>query len=135
MNLGPFRRSAPPSRGADISRYQLISRTLDDGEPGVDPWGRDPAARRHGGGNRYTNSLIALDAMTGHLAWYRQFVPHDVHDYDVSHVAPVFKTTISGSIRNVVASTGKDGLLRLCHPLRLALFCEYALGSVPTVMV
>jgi alcohol dehydrogenase (cytochrome c) len=65
------------------------------------------------GANLYTNSLIALDAATGHLVWYRQFVPHDVHDYDVSHVAPVFKTTISGSIRNVIASTGKDGLLRL----------------------
>ena len=65
------------------------------------------------GDNLYTNSLIALDATTGHLAWYRQFIPHDVHDYDVSHVAPVFKTTISGSTRNVIASTGKDGLLRL----------------------
>src|SRR6266481_4542645 len=62
-------------------------------------------------GTRY--SLIALDATTGHLAWYRQFVPHDVHDYDVSHVAPVFRTTINGSTRNVIASTGKDGLLRL----------------------
>jgi alcohol dehydrogenase (cytochrome c) len=65
------------------------------------------------GDNLYTNSLIALDAATGHLAWYRQFVPHDVHDYDVSHVAPVFKTTINGSPRSVIASTGKDGLLRL----------------------
>jgi len=65
------------------------------------------------GTNLYTNSLIALDATTGHLAWYRQFVPHDVHDYDVTHVAPVFKTTISGSTRDVIASTGKDGLLRL----------------------
>jgi alcohol dehydrogenase (cytochrome c) len=65
------------------------------------------------GANLYTNSLIALDATTGHLTWYRQFVPHDVHDYDVTHVAPVFKTTISGSTRNVIASTGKDGLLRL----------------------
>src|SRR6266404_3808643 len=65
------------------------------------------------GDNLYTNSLIALDAATGHLAWYRQFVPHDVHDYDVSHVAPVFRTTINGSTRNVIASTGKDGLLRL----------------------
>jgi alcohol dehydrogenase (cytochrome c) len=54
-----------------------------------------------------------LDATTGHLAWYRQFIPHDVHDYDVTHVGPVFKTAIGGSIRNVVASTGKDGLLRL----------------------
>jgi alcohol dehydrogenase (cytochrome c) len=65
------------------------------------------------GDNLYTNSLIALDAVTGHLAWYRQFVPHDVHDYDLSHVAPVFTTTIGGSTRNVMASTGKDGLLRL----------------------
>jgi alcohol dehydrogenase (cytochrome c) len=65
------------------------------------------------GDNLYTNSLIALDAATGRLAWYRQFVPHDVHDYDVSHVAPIFKTTINGSTRNVIASTGKDGLLRL----------------------
>jgi alcohol dehydrogenase (cytochrome c) len=65
------------------------------------------------GPNLYTNSLIALDATTGHLAWYRQFVPHDVHDYDVTHVAPVFKATINGSSRDVIASTGKDGLLRL----------------------
>jgi alcohol dehydrogenase (cytochrome c) len=65
------------------------------------------------GDNLYTNSLIALDARTGHLAWYHQFVPHDVHDYDVSHVAPVFRTTINGAMRNVIASTGKDGLLRL----------------------
>jgi alcohol dehydrogenase (cytochrome c) len=65
------------------------------------------------GDNLYTNSLIALDASTGHLLWYRQFVPHDVHDYDVSHVAPLFRTSVNGSSRNVIASTGKDGLLRL----------------------
>jgi alcohol dehydrogenase (cytochrome c) len=65
------------------------------------------------GNNLYTNSLIALDALTGRLAWYRQFIPHDVHDYDVSHVAPVFRTMVNGSMRNVVASTGKDGVLRL----------------------
>jgi alcohol dehydrogenase (cytochrome c) len=65
------------------------------------------------GDNLYTNSLIALDGKSGRLAWYRQFVPHDVHDYDLSHVAPMFKANIDGSPRNVVASTGKDGLLRL----------------------
>jgi alcohol dehydrogenase (cytochrome c) len=65
------------------------------------------------GANLYTNSLIALDASTGRLVWYRQFIPHDVHDYDVTHVGPIFKTAISGSTRNVVASSGKDGMLRL----------------------
>jgi alcohol dehydrogenase (cytochrome c) len=78
------------------------------GNPAPDLYDKDRP-----GANLYTNSLIALDATTGHLAWYRQFIPHDVHDYDVSHVAPVFRTTISGSTRNVIASTGKDGLLRL----------------------
>jgi glucose dehydrogenase len=59
------------------------------------------------------NSLIALDATTGRLAWYQQFIPHDVHDYDVMHVGPIFKAAISGSTQNVVASTGKNGILRL----------------------
>ncbi len=138
--VGAFRISD----GEQVWRFNIVP---EDGEPGADTWGPDPAARRHGGGNLwtpmsfdlqrnllyvpggnaapdlydddrpgdnlYTNSLIALDATTGHLAWYRQFVPHDVHDYDVSHVAPLFKTTISGSTRDVIASTGKDGLLRL----------------------
>jgi alcohol dehydrogenase (cytochrome c) len=65
------------------------------------------------GANVYTNSLIVLDAKTGHLAWYRQFIPHDVHDYDVTHVSPLFSATVKGSKRNVVASNGKDGMLRL----------------------
>jgi alcohol dehydrogenase (cytochrome c) len=130
--------------GKQVWRFNIVP---DDGEPGANTWGPNPAARKHGGGNLwtpmsfdvqknllyvpggnaapdlydddrpgdnlYTNSLIALDATTGHLAWYRQFVPHDVHDYDVSHVAPVFRTMIGGAARNVIASTGKDGLLRL----------------------
>jgi alcohol dehydrogenase (cytochrome c) len=130
--------------GEQVWRFNIVP---NDGEPGTDTWGPDPAARKHGGGNLwtpmsfdeqkkllyvpggnaapdlydddrpgdnlYTNSLIALDAATGHLVWYRQFVPHDVHDYDVSHVAPVFKAKINGPTRNVIASTGKDGLLRL----------------------
>jgi alcohol dehydrogenase (cytochrome c) len=132
------------SDGEQAWRFNIVP---DDGEPGADTWGPDPAARRHGGGNLwtpmsfdvkrnllyvpggnaapdiydddrpgdnlYTNSLIALDATTGRLVWYRQFVPHDVHDYDLSHVAPVFTTMINGSTRDVIASTGKDGLLRL----------------------
>src|SRR6267154_3470593 len=65
------------------------------------------------GTNLYTNSLIALDAKTGRLAWYQQFIPHDVHDWGVTHVAPMFKTKINGTQRDVIVSTGKDGILRL----------------------
>lgn len=61
------------------------------------------------GSNLYTNSIIALDARTGKLAWYRQFIPHDVHDYDITHVSPIFKS----KSRTAIATSGKDGMLRV----------------------
>jgi alcohol dehydrogenase (cytochrome c) len=65
------------------------------------------------GANLYTNSLVALDVKTGKLLWYRQFIPHDVHDADLSQVSPQFETTIAGKKRSVISVGGKDGLLRL----------------------
>ena len=59
--------------------------------------------------NLYTNSIIALDAKTGKLAWYNQFIPHDVHDYDITHVSPIFKS----NSRTAIATSGKDGMLRV----------------------
>jgi alcohol dehydrogenase (cytochrome c) len=61
------------------------------------------------GANLYTNSIIALAGKTGRLAWYNQFIPHDVHDYDLTHVNPIFKA----NARTAIATTGKDGLLRV----------------------
>jgi len=61
------------------------------------------------GANLYTNSLIALDGKTGRLKWYQQFIPHDVHDYDTTHVNPVFKA----NSHTAIATTGKDGVLRV----------------------
>ena len=34
------------------------------------------------GDNLFTNSVVALDATTGKLAWHFQFTPHDEHDWD-----------------------------------------------------
>src|SRR5262245_46394493 len=65
------------------------------------------------GRNLYTNAIVALDVRTGKLAWYYQAVPHDVRDYDLTHVAPIFTTTIGGQQRTVIGLTGKDGLLRV----------------------
>jgi alcohol dehydrogenase (cytochrome c) len=65
------------------------------------------------GDNLYTDSLVALDAKTGKLLWYRQFIPHDVHDADLSQVSPLFETTINGNKHQVITVSGKDGLLRL----------------------
>jgi len=65
------------------------------------------------GANLYTNSLVALDAKSGKLLWYRQFIPHDVHDADLSQVSPLFTATINGKQHDVITVSGKDGLLRL----------------------
>jgi alcohol dehydrogenase (cytochrome c) len=64
------------------------------------------------GKNLYTNSLVALDIRTGNLRWYKQLVPNDSHDWDLTQVSPLFKTKIKGQDRRLVATVGKDGVLR-----------------------
>jgi alcohol dehydrogenase (cytochrome c) len=65
------------------------------------------------GANLYTDSVVALAAKTGKLLWYKQFIPHDVHDADLSQVSPLFETIIDGKKHEVISISGKDGLLRL----------------------
>ena len=65
------------------------------------------------GANLYTNSVVALDIRTGKLKWYKQFVPHDVHDTDLTQVSPLFSATVKGKQRNLMTVTGKDGILRV----------------------
>lgn len=64
------------------------------------------------GTNLYTGSLIALDARTGKLQWYKQFVPHDVHDWDMTAAGPIYRVVTQGETRAMIAVGGKDGLLR-----------------------
>ena len=71
-----------------------------------------PAALRPGD-NLYTNSLVALDVRTGELQWYEQLVPSDFHDWDLTQVSPLYESTIEGRKRNLIATVGKDGLLRV----------------------
>jgi alcohol dehydrogenase (cytochrome c) len=62
-------------------------------DPGLDLiyWGvGNPSPEFNGdvrlGDNLYTNSVVALRAKTGTLAWYFQFTPHDEHDWDSNQV-------------------------------------------------
>jgi len=64
------------------------------------------------GDNLYTNSIVVLDARTGKLRWHRQLVPNDSHDWDVTHATPMFSATVDGTRRRLVATAGKDGMLR-----------------------
>jgi len=72
----------------------------------------DLPAELRPGDNRYSDSVIALDVHTGQLRWYRQTVPNDAHDWDLTQVSPIFKTKVNGQERNLVATVGKDGILR-----------------------
>ena len=78
------------------------------GNPSPDFFG---AARP--GDDLYTNSALALNVRSGKLLWYHQFGPADVHDRDLSQVSPLFSATVNGSQHNLIAISGKDGLLRV----------------------
>lgn len=65
------------------------------------------------GDNLYTGSVVALHGATGKLAWYKQFVVHDGHDFDMTSARPLFSANVQGKQRNLLTVAGKDGLLRL----------------------
>ncbi len=76
------------------------------GSPSYDFVGED----RHGA-NLYANSLLALDAATGKLKWYRQLVHHDIWDYDVPAGPNLIDVTRSGRKIPAIAQVTKMGLV------------------------
>ncbi|HUA15810.1 MAG TPA: PQQ-binding-like beta-propeller repeat protein [Verrucomicrobiae bacterium] len=72
----------------------------------------DLPANLRPGDNRYTNSVVVLDVHTGKLLWYRQMVPNDSHDWDLTQVSPLFQTKIDGHETALLTTVGKDGILR-----------------------
>jgi len=68
------------------------------------------------GEDLYADSVIAIDAASGHLIAYNQLVEHDSHDWDVDS-APTLATTRAG--RRIIASANKDGLLSILDRSRL----------------
>ena len=73
------------------------------GNPGPD-WNGDARA----GDNLYSDSLLAIDADTGKMRWYFQFTPHDVHDWDSTHVPVLFEGTVYGKKRKLVAVANRN---------------------------
>ena len=61
------------------------------------------------GDNLFTNSVIALDATTGRLAWHFQFTPHDQHDWDSNQTPILADLTIDGAARKVICWANRNG--------------------------
>ena len=72
----------------------------------------DLPANLRPGDNLYTNAALVLAVRTGALRWYKQIVPNDSHDWDLTQVSPLFQATIDGRARRLLATVGKDGILR-----------------------
>ncbi|MEO8248757.1 MAG: pyrroloquinoline quinone-dependent dehydrogenase [Burkholderiales bacterium] len=63
------------------------------------------------GDNRYADSVVALHAADGSLAWAFQIVKHDVWDYDVAAQPTLTTLTVDGKPRDVVVQATKQGLV------------------------
>jgi alcohol dehydrogenase (cytochrome c) len=78
------------------------------GNPGPQIYG---ANRK--GDNLYSDSLVALDPDTGKLKWHFQFTPHDVHDWDSTHVPVLIDQSLDGKPRKLVAVANRNGFFYL----------------------
>jgi alcohol dehydrogenase (cytochrome c) len=61
------------------------------------------------GDNLFTNSVVALHASTGKLAWYFQFTPHDEHDWDSAQTPVLADLSIKGGVRKVICWANRNG--------------------------
>ena len=63
------------------------------------------------GNNLFANSIVALDAKTGHRRWHFQAVHHDIWDYDFPMAPNLLDVTVNGQRRKVIAATSKQGFV------------------------
>ena len=61
------------------------------------------------GDNLFTDSVVALQAASGKLAWYFQFTPHDEHDWDSAQTPILADLFIDGSERKVICWANRNG--------------------------
>lgn len=60
------------------------------------------------GMNLFTNSLLALNLMTGKLLWHYQVIHHDIWDWDLVNGPTLFDATVGGKQAKVVAVAPKN---------------------------
>ncbi len=109
----------PPAFDADGALYISIADPTP--WPGTDaqPWGRSRP-----GPNRWSNSVVKLDARTGRFLWGRQLLPHDFYDWDLG--CPVLLTSARG--RPVALAAGKMGYVYALDAMTGRLLWKRAVG-------
>jgi alcohol dehydrogenase (cytochrome c) len=85
----------------DVQRHMLI---LSTGNPNPD---LSSVGRK--GDNRWSDSIVALDARSGNLRWYYQEVKHDLWDYDAASNVVLFDVHVNGQTIPAAGQAGKVG--------------------------
>jgi glucose dehydrogenase len=74
-----------------------------------------PASNYYGGDrpgdNVYSDSIVAVDALTGAYRWHFQTVHHDLWDVDMPNAGTLFDFTAGGETRPAIAYVGKSAYL------------------------
>ncbi len=113
--------------------------------PAIDPstgqtfWGISNAAPSPGtpaypngssrpGPNLFTNSMLAVDHLSGRLEWFRQVYPHDLFNYGLSIPPILAAATIDGQEQRIVVGAGKTGKVYAFSQDTGALLWEVAVG-------
>jgi len=81
-----------------------------DGNGNNDYWGGGTP-----GENLYSDSVVALDATTGKMKWYRQLVHHDIWDYDVAAAPVLIDVRRNGQVIPALAQTTKFALVYILN--------------------
>ena len=68
------------------------------------------------GDDRWANSVVALDARTGKLAWGFQLVHHDLWDYDTAAAPLATRVRLNGKATPVLIAGNKTGMLYALDP-------------------
>jgi quinoprotein glucose dehydrogenase len=63
------------------------------------------------GDNLYSDSLVALDGMTGQMKWYQQLIHHDIWDYDVAAAPVLVEVRQNGRLIPAVVQTTKTAMM------------------------
>jgi alcohol dehydrogenase (cytochrome c) len=61
------------------------------------------------GDNLFTDSVIALHANSGKIAWHFQFTPHDEHDWDATQTPVLADVLLNGVNRRVICWANRNG--------------------------
>lgn len=104
-----FTRGTPNSWGPISGDEALGLVYLPTGNSTPDYWG----GHRSAASDKYSSSVVALDATTGQLRWSFQTVHHDLWDYDVAGQPTLIDIPVGGAMVPALVQATKQGQVYL----------------------